>query len=71
MIQLGLPPRRIDLLNRLSGVEFESAWDSRILHSVGALDVPFIDRSTLLQNKRASGRLKDLADVEALENQDG
>jgi hypothetical protein len=70
VIQLGLPPRRIDLLNRLSGVEFESAWEARILRSIGSLEVPFIDRSTLLQNKRATGRLKDLADVETLENQD-
>ncbi|MGH9462859.1 MAG: hypothetical protein ACRD1X_16710, partial [Vicinamibacteria bacterium] len=67
VVQLGLPPRRIDILTELSGVDFENAWPSRVEHVVGLLKVPFIGRSTLLENKRATGRTKDLADVEALE----
>jgi hypothetical protein len=68
VVQIGLPPRRIDILTELTGVEFESAWGARVVHKVGVLDVPFMDRNTLLQNKRATARTKDLADIEALES---
>jgi hypothetical protein len=66
VIQVGLPPRRIDLITAITGVEFPEAWDSRVSHRVGALNVPFIGRRELVRNKRAAGRLKDLADLEAL-----
>ena len=65
--QIGLPPRRIDLLTQISGVEFDRAWESRVGHVVEGLEVPFIGREMLIQNKKAAGRLKDLADVEILE----
>ncbi len=67
VLQIGLPPRRIDILTALTGVDFESAWRSRVVHQVGSLEVPFLDRDTLIRNKRATGRLRDLADVERLE----
>jgi hypothetical protein len=67
VLQIGLPPRRIDILTELTGVDFESAWRSRVVHRVGSLEVPFLDRQTLIRNKRATGRLRDLADVERLE----
>lgn len=67
VVQIGLPPRRIDVLTGITGVTFEDAWPSRVLHEVGALRVPFIGREDLLRNKKATGRLRDLADVEALE----
>ena len=66
VIQLGLPPRRIDLLTGLSGLEFESAWSERVHHDIGTLGVPFISRASLVLNKRETGRLKDRADLEAL-----
>jgi hypothetical protein len=69
VIQIGLPPRRIDLLTELSGVTFEEAWQSRVVHEVGALQVPFLGKETLIRNKRATGRLKDLADAESLERE--
>ncbi|WP_221401584.1 hypothetical protein [Truepera radiovictrix] len=67
VIQLGLPPRRIDLLTEISGVGFSEAWENRVTQTVDGLPLPFLDREALLRNKRASGRKKDLADVEALE----
>ena len=67
VIQLGLPPRRIDLMTSITGVDFESAAKSRIYRTIGSLEVPFIGREALLQNKRSTGRLKDLADAEMLE----
>ncbi len=67
VLQLGLPPRRIDLLTTLSGLDFASAWERRVTHAVGGGDVPFLGRSDLVLNKRASGRPKDLADLDALD----
>lgn len=65
--QLGLPPNRIDLITRISGVEFEEAWASRIITTIGDLEIPVIGRGPLLANKRAAGRDKDLVDVRLLE----
>jgi glycine cleavage system aminomethyltransferase T len=67
VFQMGLPPRRIDLLTEIDGVSFEQAWPSRVIEKIGALEVPFLGREALLQNKRASARPKDLADVDLLE----
>lgn len=67
VIQIGLPPRRLDLLTTISGVEsFSDAWTTRVEHRVGPNQIPIIGRQALIANKRASGRLKDLADIEAL-----
>jgi hypothetical protein len=66
VMQIGLPPRRIDLLTAISGVAFEEAWAGRVAHEVGALRVPFLGRSELIRNKKAAARAKDLADLEAL-----
>jgi hypothetical protein len=66
VIQIGLPPRRIDVLTGLTGVTFDEAWPGRVRHRVGALEVPFIGRAMLVRNKRATGRAKDRADLEAL-----
>ncbi len=68
VIQFGLPPNRIDLLTAITGVpDFASAWRDRVLQDVRGRSVPFIGRDALLQNKRAAGRKKDLADAELLE----
>lgn len=63
------PPRRIDLMTEISGLEFEQAWARRVTHTVGSLAVPFLSREDLVRNKRASGRSKDLADLQVLERQ--
>ena len=66
VIQIGLPPRRIDVLTGVTGLEFAEAWASRVVHQVSGLEVPFLGREALVRNKRASGRFKDLGDLEAL-----
>ncbi len=66
VVQIGLPPRRIDILTGLTGVDFASAWEDKFGVAVGELEMPFLGRASLVQNKRATGRLKDLADLEAL-----
>ena len=67
VVQLGRPPNRIDLLSTISGVDFDTVWNGRIEGQVDGLTVDIIGLGELLQNKRASGRLKDLADLEELE----
>ena len=66
--QVGVPPRRIDLLTGIDGVSFEAAFPRRIEVVEGALRVPVLGRADLLVNKRAAGRAKDLADIDRLEH---
>ncbi len=65
--QVGLPPRRIDLLTEISGVTIDEAFSTRMFAKVGPLSLPMLGREALLRNKRAAGRPKDLADVLELE----
>jgi hypothetical protein len=65
--QIGIPPRRIDILTQISGLNFEEAWSTRVETDLDGAAVPLLGRDALLANKRASGRLKDLADVERLD----
>jgi hypothetical protein len=67
VVQLGYPPNRIDLLLSLSGVEFETCYMSKVQVAIDDVMVNFIDLENLKKNKKASGRLQDLADVESLE----
>ena len=69
VFQMGVPPQRIDLLTSVTGLEFDEAWSTRRLHKVDTLELPFLGRAALLQNKRATGRSKDRVDVEILEQQ--
>lgn len=57
-------------MTALDGVHFRECWERRIVVDVGGLAVPFIGRDDLVENKRASGRAQDLADVEALDSGD-
>jgi hypothetical protein len=66
VVQLGVAPHRIDLLTSIDGVEFDDCWPARVAVDIAGMAVPFIDVDHLVINKRASGRLQDLADVEAL-----
>ena len=67
IIQLGYPPARIDLLTTVTGVEFETCYNSRVQVEIDGAMVNFIDLDNLKRSKRASGRLQDLADLENLE----
>jgi hypothetical protein len=65
--QIGLPPRRIDLLTDLTGLTFTEAWAGRIRRSMGGVEVDVIGRTAYIRNKKATGRPQDLADVARLE----
>jgi len=69
VVQIGIPPRRIDLLTEASGLVFDEAWQNRATHRVGSHDVPFLSRQDLVRNKQATGRAKDLADLDVLERE--
>ena len=66
IVQLGYPPNRIDLVTSISGVAFAQAWERRVGEEVDGVVMPFLGREDLLANKAASGRPKDLADLDAL-----
>ncbi len=66
IIRMGIPPVRIEVLNEISGVEFEDCLSRRIKVDLDGLLVNFIGMEDLKKNKKAAGRLKDLADVENL-----
>ena len=67
IIQLGYPPNRIDLITTPPGVDFEPCYASRMEVEIDDVKVNFIDLEHLKQNKRAAGRLQDLADLENLQ----
>jgi len=65
--QIGIPPRRIDIVTEIEGVQFQNAYPNRISANLEGTSVPVISRSDLLANKRASGRPQDLVDATWLE----
>jgi hypothetical protein len=67
VFQIGLPPRRVDILTSITGVRFSDAWADHVEVTYGDLQVPVIGRDALLTNKRALGRPKDLLDIDLLQ----
>jgi hypothetical protein len=65
--QIGVPPGRIDILTDLTGITFGEAWLDRVRGPFGDVEVDFIGRASFVRNKRATGRPKDLGDIEGLE----
>ena len=66
VIQLGVAPNRVDILTGLTGLEFEAAWNKRIDLPLDDETLPFLDKDSLRDNKKATGRPQDIADLEAL-----
>lgn len=66
VVQLGYPPSRIDIITTPDGIDFEACYSQRITVEIADTNVNFIDLENLRKNKKASGRLQDLADLEAL-----
>lgn len=66
VFQIGQPPARVDILQQIDGVEFEEAWRDRHEAIVEGIPAHVISIQHLIQNKLASGRSRDLADVEAI-----
>lgn len=67
VIMMGRPPFRIDILTDISGVSFKEAYESSKLYEDEGLKIRCIHINELIKNKKATGRLKDLGDVDMLE----
>ncbi len=66
VVRMGVPPLRIEILTSISGVEFASCYAEKQMIQVEEIEVPVISLARLRQNKAATGRMKDLADLEGL-----
>jgi hypothetical protein len=66
IVQLGVPPVRVDIVTSLTGVSWEDAYSNRVQGRYGDICVFYIGRDQFISNKKATGRKKDLADLEAL-----
>ena len=66
IIWFGRAPNRVDLIQSLPGCDFETAWSRRITFKIDDVEVAFIAKGDLINNKRTVGREQDLRDVEAL-----
>lgn len=66
VIRMGNPPLRIEIITSISGVDFGKAYNERVTESIDGIPVNFISKENLKKNKKASGRHKDLDDLEHL-----
>lgn len=69
VVQLGVPPLRIDILTGITGVEFSAAWETRMMLELEGIAVPVLSRAHLIANKRAADRPKDRLDLRWLEGE--
>ncbi|MBN1471003.1 MAG: nucleotidyltransferase [Syntrophaceae bacterium] len=67
VFQIGVAPRRIDIITAATGLTFENTYQNAVLVNIDGIDVHILSIDDLITNKRATGRTKDLADAEALE----
>jgi hypothetical protein len=66
IVRMGNPPMQLEISTSISGVNFEECYSRRVIDKLDGVDVNIIDLDHLKLNKKASGRLKDLADLEYL-----
>jgi|SRR6185369_11543936 nucleotidyltransferase DUF2204 len=66
VVRMGIPPFRIEVLTTIDGVEFSDCYSERVRADVNGVEVSFISLSRLKENKKASGRSKDINDLEQL-----
>jgi hypothetical protein len=66
MVRMGVPPLRIEITTAISGVRFDECYGARVVDRLDGIEVPLLSLEDLKVNKRASGRAKDLNDLEHL-----
>jgi len=66
VFQIGIAPRRIDILTHIDGVAFADAYEKKVLIEVEGLKIPFLSKEDLITNKRSTGREKDRLDADYL-----
>jgi hypothetical protein len=67
VVQLGVQPVRVDIITAIDGVKWDDAWRGKFAGEYGSVPTHYLGRREFVANKRASGRPKDLADLEALD----
>jgi hypothetical protein len=68
VVQIGVAPRRIDFVTSISGVTFEAVRAGAVVREIEGITLPILAMPDLIRNKLASGRPKDLADAQLLQN---
>jgi hypothetical protein len=68
IFQIGVAPRRIDIISHIDGVEFKEAYKNKEEIEIEAIKIPFISKQSLIKNKESTGREKDRLDVDYLKN---
>ena len=71
MMTIGMSPNRVDFLNHIKGIEFDSAWEKRVKAQIGTQRAWFISREDYIASKRAAGRTSDLQDLALIEKYEG
>ena len=70
VVQLGVPPVRVDLITSISGVSWEQASSGSVETRYGEVPLRILGREEFIRNKKAVGRARDIADIEALRGED-
>ena len=68
VFQIGVVPRRIDIITHIDGVDFNTAYETKQIIMLEDLEIPFLSKENLIKNKESTGRLKDKADADSLKN---
>lgn len=68
VFQIGVAPRRIDIITHIDGVDFPTAYKTKQDIMLESMKIPFLSKENLIKNKEATGRLKDKADADSLKN---
>jgi len=66
IIRMGIPPVRIEMINTISGLTFDQVWKNKVSGNYGDIQIFYIGFNELIKNKKASGRPKDLLDIDEL-----
>ena len=68
IFQIGVIPRRIDIINSIDGVTFEDAYRDRVIIEIESISIPILSKDNMIKNKNSTGRAKDKVDAETLKN---
>ncbi|RJQ42291.1 MAG: hypothetical protein C4550_00010 [Nitrospiraceae bacterium] len=71
VFQIGVPPRRIDLITHIDGVAFKDAYQAKEEFKIEGLKIPVLSKANLIKNKKSTGREKDMLDVKYLKKHKG
>jgi len=66
ILQIGIAPRRIDIITNIDGVNFHEAWNNKKIVEIENLKIPILDKNDLIKNKLSTGRDKDILDARKL-----